>query len=177
MPEGCLADLSGAYVHDFTEHFHYLATDSDAGLVLLAFHDEPIDAGKMPRRFSRGRDGGLPWLVSAPDAGAESPADNDAGPAPRAVLQFARTPSGFVGATVAFDGGCRFPAVITACGPALVLETPMGLGADCAPLDAGWSRQTLRRLGLDAGSDTLRHEAPSDGGEADGGAERAAPAP
>lgn len=177
MPEGCLADLSGTWVHELDDQFRYLATDSDAGLVLMAFRDEPIDAGKTPRRFSRPRDGGLPWLVALPDAGAEMSEAIDAGPAPRAVLQFTRTSNGFVGATLALDAGCSFPAVISACGASLVLEAPLALAPDCAPLDAGWSRQSLRRTGLDAGSDTLRHEAASDGGEGDGGDERAAPAP
>lgn len=176
MPEGCLADLSGTWVHELDDQFRYLATDSDAGLVLMAFRDEPIDAGKAPRRFSRSRDGGLPWLVAVPDGGGDS-TTAEAGLPARAVLEFSRTTNGFVGATLAFDGGCRFPAVITACTPSLALETPLALAPDCSPLDAGWSRQHLRRTGVDAGSDTLRHEAASDGGEGDGGDERAAPAP
>jgi hypothetical protein len=176
VPEGCLADLSGPWVHEVDARFRYEASDTDAGLMLLGFFDQPVDAGKAPRRFSRSRDGGLPWLVTA-DAGAESSAASDAGPLPRAVLQFSRTSGGFVGETLAFDGGCRFPAAIVECGAALVIEAPAALASDCAPLDAGWSRQTLRRIGLDAGSDTLRHEAHPDAGAAEDAGERAAPAP
>lgn len=174
VPDGCLADLSGDYLHELDERFRYRIADSDAGVIVLAFFDQPIDAGKPPRRFSRERDGGLPWLVTTPDAGTE-PQAPDAGPLPRSTLLFSRTSAGFVGGTFTLDAGCRFPASITACAPELVIETPLALSLECAPLDAGWSRQRLRRV--DAGSDTLRHEAGGDAGEADGGGERAAPAP
>lgn len=174
VPDGCLADLSGEYVHELDERYRYRVADGDAGVVVLTFFDQPADAGKTPRRFSRERDGGLPWLVATPDAGSESPTP-DAGPLPRATLLFSRTSAGFVGGSFTLDAGCRFPATITACAPSLVIETPLALNIDCSPLDAGWSQQRLHRV--DAGSDTLRHEAPGDAGEPDGGEERAAPAP
>jgi hypothetical protein len=180
VPAGCEVDLSGRYVHARDARFRYLATDTaDGGALLLeVFFEEPVDAGRPPRRFSR--DGGLPWLVRT-DAGAAIPMPADAGPAPVTLLRLARTPAGFVGASAPLpDGGCAFPARLAACrADGLVLEAPPALGPDCAPLDGGWSAQVLHRLAApfpDGGLDTAHHIGEDAGPAGDGGDVTAPPA-
>jgi len=177
VPEGCLADLSGALRHHADARYQYEATDDGGALLLSVFLLPEEDAGRSPRRFSR--DGGLKWLLPPREAGVDGvAAPRDAGSAPLARLLLHRTPSGFVGTTLTGDGGgCPFPTRVTACEPAaLTLETVAWLSADCAvPGDAGVRPHRLLRVGFDAGaqappSDTPRHDAAFDGGP-DGGAE------
>lgn len=168
MPAGCEGDLSGRYLHAFDPRFRYLALDSSDGgrlsvQVLLA---HPSDAGRPPRRFSR--DGGLPWLV---DAGTTTVGSSPEAPTVVAVLDLSRTPAGFVGTSRSPDSGCAFPVRLSACRPeALVLLSPAQLSVDCAPLDAGWREQVLRRFPSgDGGFDTAHQAGDADGGDEDGG--------
>jgi hypothetical protein len=126
VPDGCLVDLSGDWVHATDPTYRYLATDDGGTLSLTVVRVEPPDAGFHPRKF---RDAGVP--VAAPgkkgradagvarDAGttvdAGSPPDggcgtdggapcelesSDAGaPGPAVQLVLTRTGKGFVGAT------------------------------------------------------------------------------
>lgn len=175
VPAGCLDEQHGPFHHETDGRFRYEAIDDGGSLTLSVFFVPVVDAGRPTRRFSR--DGGLPWLVPAPDAGASEPdLSLDAGAMPLAQLNLRRTPTGFWGA-VSADGGCAFPARVAACEPgALVLETLARQPRDCsAAPDAGWTVQRLVKTGFDAGtsaSDTMRHDLSGDGGRepfADGG--------
>ncbi|MDP3236401.1 MAG: hypothetical protein Q8N26_26660 [Myxococcales bacterium] len=171
IPFGCVELQSGAWHHATDSRFQYEAVDDGGSLELSVFFTPAVDAGRPVRRFSR--DGGLAWLVPAPDAGVDGgELMSDAGPAPIAELALRRTPTGFVGvARAAADAGaCPFPARIIACEPgALVLETIARQPRECAVVsDAGWQLQRLLKTGFDAGpgpSDTMRHDLPQDGGQ------------
>ena len=176
IPSGCIELQSGAWHHATDSRFQYEAVDDGGSLALSVFFTPPVDAGRPVRRFSR--DGGLAWLVPAPDAGIDGGEfTSDAGPAPIAQLVLRRTPTGFVGVASADAGPCAFPARIIACEPgALVLETIARQPRDCAVVsDAGWQLQRLLKTGFDAGaapSDTMRHDLSHDGGpgaSSDGG--------
>lgn len=179
VPQGCLDDLSGVFLHPREPRYRYEASDApDAGLLVIRALVEPIvDAGRPVRRFSR--DGGLPWLLRA-DAGPPAAPPLDAGAVLLATLSLRRTPDGFVGVTLpdGADGGCTFPVRLSACAPGgVVLETP-ALTLECAISDAGWTSHRLVREGFDAGAppadagfDTPRHEPGMDAGTGtDGGA-------
>lgn len=146
-------------MHARDERYHYEANDDGGVLVLDVFVEMRVDAGRPRRRF--GRDGGLPWLLTV-DGGSEGAS---AIPTERRVtLTFLRTTNGFVG-QVDSDAGCRFPAEVVACtADALEIHSP----AACAFDDAGVRRETLRRLGLDAGSDTAQQTSDA-GATADAG--------
>ncbi|MBL8917860.1 MAG: hypothetical protein JNJ54_03295 [Myxococcaceae bacterium] len=167
VPAGCEGDLSGRYLHAHDPRFRYLALDSSDGgpLLIEVTLEQPLDAGRAPRRFSR--DGGLPWLV---DAGVVS-SPPQAAPALVAVLDLTRTAVGFGGTARPPDGGCAFPVRVSACRPeALILVTPAQLGADCALTDAGWGEQVLYPIpSRDGGFDTARQMADPDAGAEDGG--------
>jgi hypothetical protein len=171
IPSGCVELQSGAWHHATDSRFQYEAVDDGGSLELSVFFTPAVDAGRPVRRFSR--DGGLAWLVPAPDAGVDGgELLSDVRAAPVAQLALRRTPTGFVGvASAAADAGaCPFPARIIACEPgALVLETIARQPRECAVVsDAGWQLQRLLKAGFDAGpgpSDTMRHDRPQDGGQ------------
>lgn len=94
VPEGCLADLSGAWVHADDPSFRYLATDDGGALELVATRTPVVDAGFRPRRFRpSAEDAGAvdAGIASADDAGLDVPVVR---------ITLARTPQGFVGATL-----------------------------------------------------------------------------
>ena len=126
VPPGCLDSFGGSWVHATDPAYRYEGEDDGGTLTLVVTHVLGVDAGFSPRRFrvsDAGVDGGLV------DAGAEQ----DAGaPAPSAVrIELQRTPTGFVGATLAplthptghvCEG--RFPTRVLSCADGgLLLET------------------------------------------------------
>jgi hypothetical protein len=153
VPEGCDVNLGGAWTAEAGGGLRYEALDDGGSARLVAFVEAASDAGSALRRFSRARDGGLPWLVR--DAG-----DRDEGPS--ATLVLVRTPSGFSGLASAFgevpsgDAGCRpeFPVRVIACAPGrLELEARLSapVDAECRLLDGGVvGRQVLLRAGSGA---------------------------
>jgi hypothetical protein len=128
VPEGCLASLSGTWVHASDPGYRYEAEDDGGTLTLVVFHVPMLDAGFSPRRFrvDAGTDAGT-------DAGEPTDAGPlDAGPAPSSVrVELQRTANGFVGATLAplthpsgrlCEG--RFPTTLISCADGgLLLET------------------------------------------------------
>jgi hypothetical protein len=173
VPEGCLANASGAYRPTTTSPLRYEASDDGGTLVMVAFSDTPVDAGRPGRRFSR--DGGLPWLVKTqtPQVPAIAPP-----PSPLATLVVTRTPDGFVGAVTVGagpDAGCvpTFAARVVACSDeGLTLETMPSARFDssCRPLDGGaMARQVLQRLGRDAGAEADNEALSPDASRPDAG--------
>lgn len=123
VPPGCLAPLSGSWVHSTDPGYRYEAVDDGGTLTLVVTHVAIVDAGFSPHRFrvvDAGTDAGP---EPQPDAGAEvrSPV--------RVELQ--RTANGFLGATLAplthpsgrvCEG--RFPTAVISCADGgLLLET------------------------------------------------------
>ncbi len=95
VPEGCLADLSGRWLHEDAT-WQYAATDDGGTLTLLATRHFVPDAGF--RRFGdsrRKRDAGQP-LENAEKLAPTLPA-----PPPAAVVTLVRTPKGFSGVALA----------------------------------------------------------------------------
>jgi hypothetical protein len=80
VPPGCLADLSGPWVHADDPTWRYDGVDDGGTLTLLVTRTEAlVDAGFRPRRFRAEQDAGLDaGLSHRADAGA--PAPRDAGP-------------------------------------------------------------------------------------------------
>lgn len=126
VPPGCLNDLSGEWVHAEDHTWHYDATDDGGSLRLVVTRAEaPVDAGFRPRRFRPevdagldagradagfGRDAGLTFDAGAgSDAGPPADAGDadaglelaDAGPSNLVRIVLERTPSGFLGNTIA----------------------------------------------------------------------------
>ncbi|MEW5742938.1 MAG: hypothetical protein AB1938_28745 [Myxococcota bacterium] len=153
VPEGCLADLSGDWVHEEDDSFRYRGEDDGGVLTLTVTRVEAPGTRFRPRRF---RDAGLEVRGAAFDAG---PAEEvpDAG-LTAVVLTLARTPHGFVGETrlhLRHPGGraCEavFPAEVADCrdgGLTLSAVPAVTFGADCqTPPGPAPSphRHTLRR--------------------------------
>lgn len=156
VPEGCLANLSGEWVHAADPTYRYFAVDDGGTLALEVTRVEPPDAGFHPRHF---RDAG-----SAPvDAGASADAgadSEDAGnPRPRVELVLARTAKGFVGETrltvrhpQGRDCDAVFPAEVVDCRDGgLVISAAAAVTLDdaCQPPAAAPGpppRHALRRL-------------------------------
>ncbi|HVE86240.1 MAG TPA: hypothetical protein VND93_25460 [Myxococcales bacterium] len=137
VPEGCLADQSGEYVHAQNPTYRYRGRDDGGTLVLVLEEGPAADGGTRP----------------APAA------------APRVVLR--RTPAGFVGRTEAqaFTGGGQscavsFPTEITACqGNGLTLRSAASIQVNelCqGPAPAPGAPMLEHRL--------LRRAAAADGG-------------
>ena len=97
VPEGCLDNLSGHWVH-VDSSYQYDAVDDGGTLTLFAWHRFTPDAGPRYRLFTKPRwgDGGADQL----DAGSKV---DDAGFAqsPSSVVTLIRSPSGFAGEAVA----------------------------------------------------------------------------
>jgi hypothetical protein len=172
VPEGCLANASGAYRPATTSPLRYEASDDGGTLVMVAFSD-PVDAGRPARRFSR--DGGLPWLVKTRPADGPT---NDGAPTPQATLVATRTPDGFLGTVTVSagpDAGCvpTFAARVVACGDdGLTLETMPNARFDssCRPLDGGATmRQRLQRVERDAGTEAASEDPSPDASIPDAG--------
>ncbi|MDP1826414.1 MAG: hypothetical protein Q8L48_24310 [Archangium sp.] len=122
VPPGCLAPLSGTWVHATNPAYRYEADDDGGTVTLVVSRQYVVDAGFSPRRF-RQVDGGV-------DAGIEVDAGQQAAASPvRVELQ--RTGNGFSGATLAplihpsgrvCEG--RFPTTVLSCADGgLLLET------------------------------------------------------
>lgn len=77
VPDGCLADLSGEWVHAFDSSYRYFATDDGGTLTLVAYRGWPTDAGTAQNALDGG-DG-----------------------APAAVVTLHRSSEGFAGEAVA----------------------------------------------------------------------------
>lgn len=152
VPDGCLEDLSGDWVHADDPSFRYRGDDDGGTLVLTVTRVEARGARFTPRRF---RDAG----VEASDAGEPQAAAPDTDP-PRVPVQvvLTRTAHGFSGQTrvtvqhpVAGPCTATFPAEVVACGDGgLVLSaTPaVALGDACQPAAQAPgppARQALRR--------------------------------
>jgi hypothetical protein len=142
VPPGCLADLSGRWVHAVDPAYMYDATD-DGGTLTLMVHRAPVDAGFRPRVFRA--DAGAPRPVDAggPAAGA-LPSTSGGETAPDdGVVVLERTPRGFVGearATLTHPAGrrcdARFRAEVVECsdgGLLLEAESATALGEGCEP--------------------------------------------
>jgi hypothetical protein len=153
VPPGCLNDLSGAWVHADDHSWRYDATDDGGSLHLVVSRtDAPLDAGFRPRRFrpelDAGHDAGPGDAGAARDAGpaadaglslSSEPADAGA-PSNLVQIVLERTPSGFLGntiATLAHPAGrsceVRFRTEVVSCDDAgLTLSTqsatPLGDG-------------------------------------------------
>lgn len=152
VPEGCLADLSGDWVHAGDPSFQYRGDDDGGTLVLTVTRVDAPQARFTPRRF---RDAGL----DAPDGGAPGAAALDAGPARVPVqLVLTRTANGFRGQTrvtvqhpVAGSCTAAFPAEVVGCrdgGLVLSAAPSVALGDACqaaAQAPAPPVRQALRR--------------------------------
>jgi hypothetical protein len=161
VPPGCLADLSGAWVHADDPTWRYDGVDDGGTLTLRVTRAEAIvDAGFRPRHFRAERDAGLDAGVphrpdaglngardAGPDAGADA-GEPDAGQAAsdagssnlvRVVLQ--RTSAGFIGNTIAslaHPSGrlceVRFRTEVVSCedaGLTLSTESAAPLGDEC----------------------------------------------
>lgn len=156
VPEGCLANLSGEWVHAADPTYRYLAHDDGSTLTLEVRRVEPPDAGFHPRRF---RDAGLPRgdAGSTRDAGADAV---DAGVGrPRIAVVLTRTAKGFVGETrlavrhpTGRECDAVFPAEVLDCrdgGLVISAAAAVTLDDDCQS-PAGPTgpalRNTLRRL-------------------------------
>lgn len=139
VPEGCLANLSGHWVHSDSS-YQYDAFDDGGTLSLFGWHRFTPDAGPHYRQFAKPH-----WR----DAGAEQP---DAGPAvtdagfpqsPTSVVTLLRTPAGFAGeavAQVAHPVGrtceARWKTEVLSCldgGLTLRSEAEVALGDVCQP--------------------------------------------
>jgi hypothetical protein len=139
VPAGCMADLSGQWVHAVDSTYRYDATDDGGTLRLVVTRVPALDAGFRRRLFRA--DGG------APDAG---PPAYDAGleAEPEAtVVVLERTAHGFVGESRAVlnhpsQRRCdvRFHTEVLACsdgGLLLAAQTATALGEACqAPANA-----------------------------------------
>jgi hypothetical protein len=117
VPEGCLANLSGAWEHATDPTYRYLATDDGGTLGLTVTRVEPPDARFHPRKF---RDAGVPFAAATKgrSGGRDAGATPDAGRAPDAgaTPDAGRAPDGGAdaGATLEpelVDGGAPGPAV------------------------------------------------------------------
>lgn len=139
VPEGCLQDLSGHWVHSDSS-YQYDAFDDGGTLTLLGWHRFTPDAGPRYRQFAKPlwRDAG----ADQPDAGQ---AFWDAGfpPSPGSVVTLFRTPAGFAGeavAQVAHPVGrtcqARWKTEVLSCldgGLTLRSEAEVALGDVCQP--------------------------------------------
>lgn len=136
VPEGCLRDQSGEYLHAQNRAYRYRGQDDGGTLELVLQEGPPADGGTRPAQAA----------------------------APRVVLE--RTPGGFIGRTEvrAFAGGGQscavsFPTEVVACGSdALTLRSAASAQVNelCQlPVPAPGSAMLEHRL--------LR--APSDGGQ------------
>ncbi len=133
VPEGCLADLSGRWVHDDSS-WQYDALDDGGTLSLTVFHQLTPDAGPRWRQFTRPKDGGtaVGKLLDAGLAVAASPA---------AFVILNRTPAGFIGESVAMVAHpvgrtceARFKTEVLSCGDGgltLRSQSEIALGDIC----------------------------------------------
>lgn len=162
VPEGCLADLGGAWASAEDPTFLYRALDDGGALTLDVHHRVFLDAGFSPRRFrpdagapdagkpGKARDAGVD--AGASDAGSDLDGGSDAGPdqppssadeLPTARILLLRTDGGFVGQTSTrwvhpTGRACdvTFPTRVLSCSDGgLVLETVevLALGDTCQP--------------------------------------------
>jgi hypothetical protein len=136
VPEGCLSNLSGEWVHGDDSSFRYRAEDDGGALRLTVVGVEEPRPRFRPRRF---RDAGPEPDAGESDAGAPQAA-GDAGP-PAVQVLLARTPHGFIGETrltVQHPNGraCEavFPAEVVDCrdgGLALLAVPAVTFDAEC----------------------------------------------
>jgi hypothetical protein len=156
VPEGCLANLSGEWVHAADPTYRYLAHDDGGTLTLEVRRVEPPDAGFHPRRF---RDAGLPRSDAGSSREAVADAVDEGVGRPRIAVVLTRTAKGFVGETrlavrhpLGRDCEAVFPAEVLDCrNGALVISAAAAvtLDAACQPPAAPTGpalRNTLRRL-------------------------------
>lgn len=149
VPAGCMADLSGQWVHATDATYGYDATDDGGTLRLVVRRLPALDAGFRPRLFradagraSSATEAGQP----AQEADAGPLGDGGEGEAP-VVVVLERTAHGFVGetrATVDHPSGrrceARFHTEVLACpdgGLVLAAQSATALGDACqAPANA-----------------------------------------
>ncbi|GMU60842.1 MAG: hypothetical protein AMXMBFR34_26050 [Myxococcaceae bacterium] len=137
VPEGCLADLSGAWVHSVDPSFRYQGVDDGGTLTLTVVRVEPPGAHFRPRRF---RDAG----TSPSDGGSfdAGPADEVPDAGQSAVhLVLDRTAHGFVGQTrlsvhhpQGKDCDAVFPAEVVDCrdgGLVIAATAQVSFAGDC----------------------------------------------
>jgi len=171
VPDGCLADLSGDWVHVMDPSFRYRATDDGGTVDFVVTRVELPDARFHPRKFRDAgvaspvgradagaplrRDAGVPTDAGGADAGPATPADDDAGvPAPSLHLVLSRTAQGFVGETrltVQHPSGrdCEavFHAEVVDCrdGGVVIEATPsISLGDACQAPESGAAAPPVR---------------------------------
>lgn len=142
VPPGCLAPLSGPWVHAADPSYRYEGADDGGALTLLAFRELVVDAGFKPRRFRR--DAGVDDAGPAPDAGEDDGASLDGGDAPAPTrVELVRSATGFAGQTVAsvlLPSGqrceARFPTRVLSCadgGLRIETQSSTALGEACQP--------------------------------------------
>ena len=133
VPAGCLADLSGHWVHDDSA-WRYDAVDDGGTLSLTVFHQFTPDAGPRWRQFTRPKDGGtaVAKLLDAGQAVSASPA---------AFVILNRTSAGFIGESIAMVSHpvgrtceARFKTEVLSCGDGgltLRSQSEIALGDVC----------------------------------------------